>query len=573
MWKHLTVTCAAAALLFAAPDTDKREKGRLIVQHRKGADSNKARAVIAAQGGRPSKTIEALDLEVIEVPDGAIEAVAATLDASGLFNFVEPDYTATGAATPSDPYFPSAWHLSRIQAPSAWNYTVGSSTPIAILDSGVDSSHPDLAGRIMAGWNFVNNNSNTSDVRGHGTGVTGVVAAATNNGIGVAGVTWGNPIMPLLVLDANNYASYSNVAAAITYAADRGVRVISLSLGGTSASSTLQSAVDYAWNRGAIVVAAAGNSSSTTPWYPANCDKAIAVAATDQNDAKASFSNYGSWISVSAPGDYIWSTTSGGGYGQWWGTSLATPIVSGVAALTLAVKPSLSAAALVDLIEKNADDLGSAGFDDSFGWGRVNAYRTVSAAAAVSPDATAPGVSISTPGNGATVSGTVYVQGAASDNVGVTRVEFYVNGNLANTSYSTSFSFPWNSTAAPNGWHSLQVRAYDLAGNAGQSTVSVYVNNVVATADVIAPVAVITSPANGITVGRSVTISVSASDNVGVTQVAIYIDGVLRYTDSTAPYSWSWGTRKVSSGWHTITVKAWDAAGNVSAPVSISVLK
>jgi subtilisin family serine protease len=210
--------------------------------------------------------------------------------------------------------------------------------------------------------------------------VAGTIAAAGNNGIGVAGVTWHSRIMPLVVVDENDQATYSDIAEAIQYAADRGVRVMNVSIGGPTPSSTLQSAVDYAWGKGALIFASAMNNAVSDPSYPAACNHVMAVSATDTNDHLASFSNYGTWIAISAPGSSILTTTNGGGYAYWFGTSFASPIVAGVAALSLAINPSLTNAELVTILETSADQVGRPGYDPSFGWGRVNAFRTVSAA-------------------------------------------------------------------------------------------------------------------------------------------------------------------------------------------------
>lgn len=342
--------------------------------------------------------MEQLGASVIDVAPGTEEAVAQSLRSNPLFREVELDYYAHPAATtPNDPNFSSQWHLAKIQAPAAWDFTTGSSMPIAILDSGVDTTHPDLAGRLMAGWNFVTNSNNVFDTTGHGTAVTGVIGAITNNGLGVSAGVWQNPIMPLVVVDQNDYAAYSNIAAAIQYAADHGARIISISVGGSAASALLQNAINYAWNAGAVVVAAAMNNSSATPYYPAACTHAIAVSASDENDRLAAFSDYGSWISLSAPGTNIMTTSKGGGYTPWQGTSLATPVVASVAALALAANPSLTAQGLVTLLEQNSDDIGPAGYDTSFGWGRVNAYRAVTAARGGSPSTNPPPPPLSGP--------------------------------------------------------------------------------------------------------------------------------------------------------------------------------
>jgi thermitase len=375
----LGVVCLVAAFSLAVKAADVIP-GRLVIEEMDGVRPAQVAMALAAHPVSRAARVYGR-ISVIEVPEESIETTRASLQRTGLFRQVERDYWAHTAGNPNDPSFSSQWHLATIQAPAAWNMTTGSSgITIAIIDSGADATHPDLAPRLVAGWNFLTNSSNTQDVVGHGTAVSGTIAAATNNGIGVAGVTWSNPIMPLVVVDSTNYASYSNIAAAIDYAADHGARIINVSIGGTSSSSTLQSAVSYAWSKGAVVFAAAMNNSSSSPNYPAACTNAVAVSATDSTDTLASFSDYGSWIALSAPGVNILTTTMGGGYQYWSGTSFSSPIAAGVAALALSANPSLSPAALVGLLETNSDDLGPAGFDQNYGWGRVNAYKAVLAA-------------------------------------------------------------------------------------------------------------------------------------------------------------------------------------------------
>jgi hypothetical protein len=327
------------------------------------------------------RQLPGIDVSVLEVPEDGSGAILESLRNSGLFEFVERDYYARTAAVPNDPSYPSQWYLPVIQLPQAWDVTTGSSSVVAaVIDSGVDSSHPDLASKLVPGWNFLSNSADTRDVLGHGTAVAGVLAAASNNGTGVAGVTWGGMVMPLAVVDASDFASYSNIAAAIQYAADHGARIINISIGGANSSAALQSAVDYAWSKGAVIFASAMNASANTPYYPAACNHVLAIGATDSSDSLASFSNYGNWIALAAPGANILAPVMGGGYGYWYGTSFASPIAAGVAALALSANPALTNSALVSVLEQNADDLGAAGFDPSFGWGRVNAYKTALAA-------------------------------------------------------------------------------------------------------------------------------------------------------------------------------------------------
>ena len=543
---------------------------RIIVQHRIGVESTTAERAFARHGAAAISHHSSLGISVLRVDPAKRDEVIKSLESTGLFSFVEPDYLAKVESTPNDPYFSSEWHLATIQAPSAWNTSTGSGTPIALVDSGVETTHPDLAGKLTGGWNFVSGNSTIFDTMGHGTTVAGTIAASTDNNVGVAGVTWQNPIMPLIVVDSMGFAAYSNIASAITYAADHGARIVNVSVGGPSASSTLQSAVTYAWNKGTVVFAAAGNAGANAPYYPAGCQYAVAVGATDPSDLVPSWSNYGSFLTLSAPGVNIYTTATGGSYTYGSGTSYASPVAAGVAALVLAKSPGLSASGLVSLLENNSDDLGAPGPDQYYGYGRVNAYRAVNATPSAPPPP--PTVTIASPSNASTVSGPVSVQGNVAASASISQIQFLVDGNVASTAYSTPYSFPWNTSSAANGNHTVTVRAYDTSNNMGQTSETVSVNNA-APADTQPPYVYIQSPTNGTRIlgNGNLTITAAASDNVGVKQVSIYLDGVQQYSGSVAPYSVSVNTKKLSSGWHTITAKAWDAAGNVGTSATVTV--
>lgn len=365
---------------MAAPASD-RVPGRLLIGYRDGGNVERIIPTLRLHRAVERHQVAELGLHVVDVPEESAEAIRQSLQQTGLFEFVEPDYYGHTASDPNDPSYIAQWHLKKIGGPLAWSLTTGSaSVVVAVIDSGVFGAHPDLAAKLVPGWNFVKGNSDTTDVLGHGTAVAGTVAAETNNNIGVAGVNWASRVMPLVVVTPDDFAAYSDIAAAIQYAADHGVRVINVSIGGTNSSATLQKAVDYAWGKGALVFASAMNSSVSDPYYPAACGHAIAVSATDANDRLASFSNFGQWITLSAPGTNILTTANGGGYSYWNGTSFASPIAAGVAALILAANPSLTNDAVLKLMEATADHVGGQSFDSSFGWGRVNAYRAVLAA-------------------------------------------------------------------------------------------------------------------------------------------------------------------------------------------------
>jgi subtilisin family serine protease len=283
--------------------------------------------------------------------------------------------------------------------------------PVAIIDTGIDLSHPDLVDKIWAnpgenpdnsadddgngyvddvhGYDFVNEDGDPGDDHGHGTHVAGIVAAATDNGLGVAGMAPANPLMALKVLSSSGEGSYFDVARAIDYAREQGARVMNLSLAGLDDSSVLHEAVQAATAAGAVVVAAAGNCGSgcsiegqyyVNPiLYPAAYDEVLAVGATGGNDEIASLSEHHPYVDVAAPGIGVYSTTRGGGYGYKSGTSMATPHAAGLVALLWAAAPALTQAEVVEQIAQGAEDLGAPGKDDYYGWGRINARSSLCA--------------------------------------------------------------------------------------------------------------------------------------------------------------------------------------------------
>lgn len=548
--------------------------GELLIQPKAGVTDEKLAGILASHDATTLGEISQIRVKQIKVPSDSLEKVKSALSKNPLINFVEYNFLAETSSTPNDSYYSSQWHLPKISAPDGWNIITGSSdVSIAIIDSGVDPTHPDLSSKLLTGYNFLDESTNTSDVQGHGTAVAGAASAITNNYTGVAGVAWDNPILPLVVVNSSGYATYSNIARAIIYAADKGVRVINISIGGSSSSSTLQDAVNYAWNKGSVIFAAAANSSTNVPYYPAACNNVVAVSATTSSDTLASFSNYGDWIDISAPGESIMTTNNGGGYGSRSGTSFSSPISAGLAALIVSKNSYLSNVEIVNIIEQNADDLGSAGFDIYYGYGRINVYNSLVAAtnATQQPDATAPTVSITSLVDASTVSGAITVNVTAIDNVGISKVELYIGGTLYATSSTAPFNFYWDTTKYSDGAYYLEARAYDPSGNVGQSNaVMVYVSN---PTDTTAPVVSITSPANGSTVTTSQKINVTASDDVLVTKIELYIDGVLKTTVlNQNTLSCQWNTKKETSGSHSISTKAYDAAGNIGT-VNITVYK
>lgn len=363
---------------------------RVLVKFKAGTDEATKQGIHGRHGGSVIGEISRLGIQVVSVPSGKALAKAKDYKSETAIEFCEPDYVAHAIGVPDDPYFNSQWGLTKVQATQAWDMTTGQPTiKIAILDTGVDQDHEDLAGKIVANKNFTTS-STVDDLYGHGTHVAGIAAAATNNGVGVAGLGYDCAIMNVKVLDDTGSGYYSWIASGITWAADNGAKVISMSLGGSSASSTLQTAINYAWSKGVVIVAAAGNNGNANPVYPAYYSNCIAVAATDQNDAKASWSSYGSWVDVAAPGVGILSTLpnhtnkiGGLNYGSLSGTSMATPYVAGLAGLVWASSYGTSNTNVRNRIESTCDPI--AGTGSYWQYGRINAYKAVAP-----PDTTPP---------------------------------------------------------------------------------------------------------------------------------------------------------------------------------------
>ncbi|MGF1513202.1 MAG: S8 family peptidase [Elainellaceae cyanobacterium] len=262
---------------------------------------------------------------------------------------IEPNYIYHAAKVPNDPGYPEQWNFGRINIEPAWDETQGEGVTVAVIDTGI-SRVKDLAQTKFAkGYNFVDNGSDTADDNGHGTHIAGTIAQSTDNGYGVAGIAHGATLMPLKVLSASGGGTVVDIAEAVRYAADNGANVINLSLGGLGDSAVLRQAIDYAHNKGAVIVAAAGNADESSAAYPARYPHAIAVSATDATGVKAPYSNYGAGVNIAAPGGSTSEAETGGilqdtivpnegksALRSLQGTSMATAHVSGVAALVLA---------------------------------------------------------------------------------------------------------------------------------------------------------------------------------------------------------------------------------------------
>lgn len=322
---------------------------------------------------------------VAEFPAGTnMEEALKSVKADPTVEYAELNGLVQAVQIPNDPYFDYQYGLHNtgqtggtpdadIDAPEGWDITTGdSSIVLAVVDTGVDWNHQDLQGKVILGWDFAYGDPEPDDVYGHGTHVSGIAAANSNDGIGIAGVCWKCQILAVKVLTDDGWGYWEWVAEGISYATWNGAKVINLSLGGSEGSEVLHDAIIDAYNAGVTVVAAAGNEWWGPVLYPAKYPETIAVSATDHNDQLAWFSSLGPEVDVAAPGEDILSSLPGNDYAWWSGTSMATPHVVGAVGECLSLNPTLSPAKIYDLVTSTADDLPPAGWDEYFGGGRLN---------------------------------------------------------------------------------------------------------------------------------------------------------------------------------------------------------
>lgn len=355
--------------------------GQFLVQFKPQVAAAQRAAIAAQLGAKLVDRVAALDVDVLEFPalsaksdPKAAESVLQALKANPDVVYAEPNYILQAYWTPNDPGVSQQWAWDRIDAYEAWDVTRGSpNTIIAVVDTGVQRSHPDLDGKIVPGYDFVDGDTAPDDGNGHGTHVAGTAAAETDNATGGAGMCPECRIMPVRVLNNSGSGTLANVANGIIWAADNGAKVINLSLGAPTGATTLQNAVNYAWNRGAFLACAAGNENTSAPSYPAYYSNCFAVASTTSSDTRSSFSNYGSWVEVGAPGSNIYSTWRGSTYNTISGTSMATPHVAGLAGLL--ASQGLTNAQIWERIMQTADKIPGTG--TYWTGGRINAYKAV----------------------------------------------------------------------------------------------------------------------------------------------------------------------------------------------------
>jgi serine protease len=396
----------------------------IIVGFREGVDVAKATKKVESILGTMIARKGIKNFVVFKIPPHIINAVNRLLLQDPDIEYVEPNYIAYAFDLPNDLYFsPYQWNLYDygmksngyasnygVQAVSAWKTTTGGGVKVAVVDTGVayeDYSDslgtyaraPDLAQTnfdTQDAYDFVDNDAHPNDDNGHGTHVTGTIAQSTNNSLGCAGIAYGATILPIKVLNASGSGTYDAIANGIMWAADHGARVINMSLGGKTGSTTLSNAIKYAYGKGVVIVCASGNDGRPSVSYPAAYTECIAVGSTRFDGNRVRYSNYGSALDLVAPGGdmsvdqnkdgykdgILQQTFASGkptsfGYYFFQGTSMASPHVAGVAALVLSVNPAFTNEQVRQALQSTAKDLGTAGRDKYYGYGLVNAALAI----------------------------------------------------------------------------------------------------------------------------------------------------------------------------------------------------
>jgi thermitase len=312
---------------------------------------------------------------IVKTPSGKAAQFKDKLLGDTDVESAELDYIHVIAAVPNDPNVGQQWHLSTMSLPKAWDISRGSNTVIAVLDTGVAPAQPDLKSKLVLGASMISSSSTTNDAHGHGTHVSGIAAAIGNNAFGGTGVDQSAKIMPVKVLSGTGSGYASDIIRGVYFAVDHGAKVLLMPFTSQEYSQAFQDAIHYAWAKNSVLVAAAGNDASTARQYPAGYVNVLSVAATTQQDMKTSFSNYGNWVDVAAPGQSIYATDINGGYTSMSGTSMASAAVAGLVSLAWGKNPAETNSKIVNRIFSTVDQVPGSG--SYYMYGRVNAYKTL----------------------------------------------------------------------------------------------------------------------------------------------------------------------------------------------------
>ena len=359
---------------------------RILVEFAEGMQGGERAQIVKKYNLRERGNIPKLGVRMYALPEGgSAEAITGVMMSENpeKILFAEPDYAVEPSVIPDDPWYVS-WQRDKVimRAPEAWDISTGANVRIAVLDTGVNCQHEDLSGVCVSGWNVLTNAADATDAHGHGTAVAGVLGAIGNNTVGVAGGTWASEIMPIVVGGSNGEATYSSIASGIVYAAEHGARVVNNSYQ-SGGSSAVARAASYLGSKGGLLVVSEGNYGERTR-NKAN-PNIISVGAVDAQDTRYSWSSYGADIDLVAPGCTGATTSKDGGYGSFCGTSASAPEVASTIALMWSANPALLPSDIMNVLMSSSVDLGKSGWDEEYGWGRIDMARAVAEAKTALP--------------------------------------------------------------------------------------------------------------------------------------------------------------------------------------------
>jgi len=539
-------------------------RNELLVQPFPGVEPAEVNDAVSRAGATVVETMPVLDLTVLRVDAGDLAAAATKLVEDGVIEGVHKNYEFQAQAIPDDTLFDRQDYLELVRLPEAWDVTTGDpDLIIAVLDSGVYVDHTDLSNKVIGGWNVLDDDDNYGDVYGHGTLVSGVAAADSNNGIGVTGVAWGSRILAVRIADDNGMTTSRDIAAGILWAASHGAKVINVSYAPLWANKVVRSAAQVAWHRGSLVVISAGNAGGMTMnrGYP----EALFVGAVNSEGAVAAFSDRGVFVDLAAPGSAIETTAVGDVYDLTNGTSFSAPIVSGIAALAWSVNPNFRPATIMQLLIDHAVDEGTEGKDNEYGHGLVDAAATVLAATntAATDDTAAPTVRVDAPADGDSLTRRTLVNIDAEDESGVADVTLLVDGVAVAVDSRAPYRIVLDPSRYDAGQHVLGFVATDVVGNASAP----FAIDVVFGTGSTTPAGKVTfsSPSDGSTVSGDVTINATLSAESGLATVEVLVDGMSVWTTAVSgtqtDITYLWPSNGYASGSHTITVLLTDSLG------------
>lgn len=538
----------------------------LIVAVAPGADSAAVDELVESAGGSVRDRLADLSVLLVQVDDEDRDRLDDALGDSPLVEGTVDNNVFTVSPIPTGPAPAKQWHLDAIDARAAWELTRGDvGIVVAVLDTGIDADHPDLAGQIVEGADTLVGGAGWEDRHGHGTAVAGIIAAAANAD-GLSSLAPDCRLLAVRVADESGASTSWSIAAGIGLAVNRGAKVINVSLAPMHHDEIVLRQAELARLRGALVVFAAGNEGERVTG--GGSDGAIFVSGLTDAGERAPTSSFGDFIDLGAPGVAIYTSTVGGGYGAWTGTSFAAPIVSGVAALVWSERPELRPATVKGILLATADDVAEPGDDEASGAGQVNALGAVELARGIveQADTTPPTVKITQPGVAGSAGGVFNVTATVTDDGDVSDVTLAIDGVPYAQDTLAPYSFVVDSSRFSVGEHNIAVIATDFAGNTGQAAIRVRLTG---QADIDPPEVSIISPEPGSLVRGVITILADVRDDRNLALVEALVDGAVIETvtpgaaSARVAVNWDSEAASVSAGEHELAVRAVDASGSV----------